>query len=177
MAGSLDSIVAEAKKAAHEAIETTIQDIISDATYAAEMEIYASPVKKYKRRYSFSDPGEYYHFADGLRGYVAPAQTPNSEGDPTPTTDKDLPLLIESGGFGARSSSVGYFRKTMDVEEAGLQPYTFYSVKYHNQKYDYMSIGPRPWWSDTIELAIKSDYLVVNCQEALAAHGIHATVV
>lgn len=172
-------ILKEATEAAEEAIDATADDIIQDATWAAEVIIYSaySP-KKYQRRHSFTDEGEYFYQRTGLRGYVAPDQTPNPEGDPPPTMDKNLPLLIETGEGGSlwRWGDVEYARPDMNVGSDTYGIMRHFTAKHHTQRYDYLGIEPRPWWSETMESVKNQDYLIVNCKEALARHGITATV-
>lgn len=180
MAGSYSSILAkaiqEAKEAAGEAIDLTAEEIIARAITNAKEIIYAAyRPHRYRRRKSFMDENEYFYERNGLEGYVAPRQTPNPEGDPTPSIDKDLPTLIETGTpEDTYTLDIGHYTFNSDYDS----PYNgqWYDITHYSQYYDYKAIKPRPWWTETMSNETNKYLLISSCALFLEARGFIVTI-
>ena len=162
------SSMADLEKALNKAITSALkveaaQVVKSTLERSAQDIVYNRPVKEYHRRYNLLRDQMYQAKVGGGTLTVTPIDPPNPAGSPPPTTDKDLPLLIETGGYGiAKLNEMSKERRDKVAVQSG-------------QVYDYISIGSRPFVANARNILSGSGEVEQAVADGLRRQGFDVT--
>lgn len=154
---------AELEKTLNELVNLSLknaeEDVKNIAKANAQEQIYSSySPKRYKRRFSYINEYVYQWRVNGTEAKLYAVDIPpNPEGDPPPTVDKDLNMLIEEGGDVRQGEAIRHSKQMQSGyynNKGDWVSYRFVWYEGGGQHYDYKGFGPRPYWQSTyMELA------------------------
>lgn len=148
MADTMAQITKEVNAALRNANKRVGIDVRNDLMQEAMATVYSYPAKAYPRRMNLAKPSGYKINTSDNGLEIVPLDPPNTwPSVPPATVNKDLPSLIEEGDSSLAGKSRG------------------------GQHYDFVPIGPRPWFSN-VKDDLDNDRLAVLYANALAGQGI-----